>query len=228
VRYISLRCSISTPIACESIPHSVCNMSLYSSDDESLPAYILPITYKSGYAAYECAPREVPFSEDYIVELTVGQCMAPDFHIPLALPDGSVNLVGWSMEEPTSDHFLLVDDKVPSLTDVRVFLSDQQVRFRDGFRSVILEAQGKTICDRDGLSNLTRIYRHKIFCSLSRCPPLVKRRATSRQSSSYHRHRRHHSITESTQLCRIRGFPQLPGWCPTTRLSEASLHPIAL
>ena len=203
-------------------------MSLCSFNDESLPTYIMPITYQSGYAAYECAPREVPFSEDYIVELTVGQCMAPDFHIPLALPDGSVNLVGWSMDKPTSEHFLLVNNKVPSLTDVRVFLSDQQARFRDGFRSVILEAQGKTLCDQVGLSDLTRIYRDTIFCSLSRCPPLVKRRATSRQSSSYHRHCGHHSIAEPTRLCRIQGFPRLPSWCPTTWLSEAPLCPNAL
>ena len=138
-------------------------MSLCSSNDESLPAYILPITYKLGYAAYECTPREVPFSEDYVVELTVGQCMALDFHIPLALPDGSVNLVGWLMEEPTSDHFLLVDNKVPSLTDVHVFLSDQQVRFRDGIRSVILEAQGTTLCDWDAIQSNTDLQARDIL-----------------------------------------------------------------
>jgi hypothetical protein len=118
-----------------------------SSDDESVPPYILPIKYKSGYAAYECAAREVDFSEDFIAELTVGDCMAPDFHIPLALPDGFVKLVDWSTDEPASDHFLLVDNKVPSLADVRVFLSDQPIKFRDGFRSVILEAQGVTLHD---------------------------------------------------------------------------------
>jgi hypothetical protein len=139
------------------------NMSVCSSDDESLPASILPIKFKSEYAVYESAPREVKFSEDFIAALTIGDCMEPDFHIPSALPDDFVKLVDWSTEEPApaSDHFLLIDSKVPSLADVRVFLGDQPARFRDGFRSVILEARGKALHDRDSDSQWPLNHLHR-------------------------------------------------------------------
>ena len=72
----------------------------------------------------------------------MGHLMAPDLNIPLALPDNTVKLVGWSPEEPTTSQFLLADGKIPSLDDVRAFLSNQLIMFREGFRSVVIEAQG--------------------------------------------------------------------------------------
>jgi hypothetical protein len=83
----SLRPHNSIPIATMRLlsPDSV-------SSDESLPPRIIPINFhsKTGYSAYESAPLDVRFSEDYIEQLTVGDLMAPDFNIPLALPDGAV------------------------------------------------------------------------------------------------------------------------------------------
>ena len=114
-----------------------------SSDEESLSPYIIPIQYKTGYPAYESAPPDVPFSEGFIKALTVGQCRAPGFSIPPALPNGTVKFIGWSETEATSDHFLLVDAAVPSLKDVRVFLGDQQSRFIGGYRSVIVSVRGE-------------------------------------------------------------------------------------
>ena len=73
--------------------HSVCEL---SSDDESLPPYVIPIKYKTGYSAYEATPRDIPFSEEYIKELTVRQCTSPDFSIPPELPGGTVKIQGWS------------------------------------------------------------------------------------------------------------------------------------
>jgi hypothetical protein len=121
-----------------------------SSDDESPPPFIIPIKYeqKTGYTAYESAPPEVRFSHEYIKQLTVQQLMSSDFNIPPALPDGAVKLVGWSVEEPAaSSQLLLIDGKIPSLRDTRVFLSDQPVKFRDGYRSVVLQAKGKILPD---------------------------------------------------------------------------------
>jgi hypothetical protein len=114
------------------------------SSDESVPSRIIPIKFhtKTGYSAYESAPSDVRFSEDHIEQLTVGHLMALDFNIPLALPDDTVKLVGWSPEEPTTSQFLLADGKIPSLDDVRAFLSNQLIMFREGFRSVVIEAQG--------------------------------------------------------------------------------------
>jgi hypothetical protein len=74
--------------------------------------------------------------------------MSPDLNIPLALPDGAVTLVGWSIEEPTTSQLLLVDGKIPSLKDVRVFLSDQSIKYREGFRSIVIETQGMLSYDR--------------------------------------------------------------------------------
>ena len=120
------------------------------SSDDSLPPYITPIKFcsKTGYAAYESAPSDVRFSEEFIEQLTVGHIMSPDFNIPLALPDGAVTLVGWSVEEPTTSQLLLVDGKIPSLKDVRAFLSDQIIKHREGFRSVVIESQGMISYDR--------------------------------------------------------------------------------
>jgi hypothetical protein len=114
------------------------------SSDDSLPLRIVPINFhsKTGYSAYESAPSDVRFSEDFVEQLTVGQLMAPDFVIPPALPDGAVKLVGWSFEEPTTSQFLLADGKIPSLRDVRTFLSNQITMYREGFRSAVIETQG--------------------------------------------------------------------------------------
>ena len=118
-----------------------------SSDEESLPSYILPIEFKTGYSAYESAPLEVCFSQEYIDKLTIRHFMSPNFYIPPTLPDGTVKLVGWSVEEPTSSQLFLIDGKIPSLNDVHVFLSEQSVKFNDGYRSVILSAQGTVLTD---------------------------------------------------------------------------------
>lgn len=130
--------------------------------DESLPSRIIPINFRSktGYSAYESAPSDVHFSEDYIEQLTVGHLMAPDFHIPHALAEGAVELVGWSPEEPTTGQMpmLLMDGGVPSLRDVCTFLSEQSVRYRDGFRSAVVQAQSTyTDLDRRDLTHLTAI-----------------------------------------------------------------------
>ena len=123
-----------------------------SSDDESLPSCIVPINYdrKTGYSAYELPPPKVCFSHEYIEQLTVRQLMSSDFDIPPALPDGAIKLVEWSVEEPAaaSSQVLLIDGKIPSLRDTRVFLGDQPAKFRDGYRSVVLQAKGKILPDR--------------------------------------------------------------------------------
>jgi hypothetical protein len=93
--------------------------------------------------------------------------MSPDFNIPLALPDGAVKLAGWSLDEPTTSQFLLVDGKIPSLKDVRVFLSNQSVLYHEGFRSVVLEAQGMISYDRSMRLILQQIDRHTVYRSLS-------------------------------------------------------------
>jgi hypothetical protein len=120
----------------------LCSPDSVSSDD-SVPRHVIPIQLhqKTGYSAYESSPSDVRFSKDYIEQLTVGQLMAPDL-IPQALPDGAVQHVGWSVNEPTTSQFLLIDGKIPSLSDVRTFLSSQPTTYREGFRSVVLEAQG--------------------------------------------------------------------------------------
>ena len=120
-----------------------------SSDEESLSSCLVLIKYdsKMGYAAYESAPPEVRFSYEYIEQLTVSQIMSSDFNIPPALPDGAIDLVRWSVEEPTRSQLLLIDGKIPSLHDTRVFLGDQPAKFQDGYRSVVLQAKGKILPD---------------------------------------------------------------------------------
>ena len=132
--------------------------------DESLPLHIIPINFqsKTGYSTYESAPSDVRFSEEYIEQLTVGHLMAPDFHIPHALAEGAVELVGWSPEEPTTGQMpmLLTDGRIPSLRDIRTFLSEQSVRYRDGFRSAVVQVHGtytlsRSMRSRSSYSDLT-------------------------------------------------------------------------
>jgi hypothetical protein len=136
-------------------------MRLFSPDsvasDESLPSRIIPINFqsKTGYSAYESAPSDVRFSEDYIEQLTIGHLMALDFNIPHALVEGAVKLAGWSLEEPTTSQFLLADGRIPSLRDIRTFLGHQPIMYREGFRSVVVETQGTRILYRSTTSRLT-------------------------------------------------------------------------
>ena len=71
--------------------------------------------------------------------------MPLDFCIPPELPGGTVKIRGWSETEPTASHFLLVNNTIPSLGDVRTFLGDQPSKFGAGYRSVVLQAYGKTL-----------------------------------------------------------------------------------
>ena len=139
-----------------------------SSDDSLLPN-ITPIKFysKTGYSAYESAPSDVPFSEEFIERLTVGHFMSPDFNIPLALLDGAVKVVGWSVEEPITSHFLLANGKTPSLKDVCTFLSHLTITYREGFRSVVIETQGMISYDRLTRLILHQIDRHTVYRSLS-------------------------------------------------------------
>jgi hypothetical protein len=129
--------------------------------DESLLSHIIPINFqsKTGYSASKSAPLDVRFSEDYIEQLTVGHLMAPDFHIPHVLAEGAVELVGWSPEEPTTGQMpmLLTDNRVPCLQDVCTFLSNQSVKYRNGFRSAVVQAHCTPYLDRRDLTHLTAI-----------------------------------------------------------------------
>jgi hypothetical protein len=107
-------------------------------DDKPFPIFTSVLTYSS----YESSSEEVTFSSAYLANLTIQQCVDSAAKIPPVLPDDTVRLIGWSRTVPDTNHFLLVEDSIPSLNDIRKFLGDQPAQFAQGYRGVVIEAQG--------------------------------------------------------------------------------------
>jgi hypothetical protein len=227
--FVYVQCNPSHPSLPSKMSPSVHEL---SSDDESLPPYVIPIRFKTGYSAYESAPRDVPFSEEYIKELSVRQCTSPNFGIPPALPVGTVKLCGWSETEPTDSHFLLVNGAIPSLGDVRAFLGDQPSKFAGGYRSVLLQAHGEILDASkqaglvDSPSFATHSIRNRLHRTFSRCAPLVQRRTVSRPRAESQVSHRHNSIEGLTRRRRIHGIPRLSYQYSLTGSTQALFLPV--
>jgi hypothetical protein len=113
-----------------------------SSDDDPFPTF-LPLEQTLGYSAYESSAPDDPFSTSYLARLTIHQSIDTTTQIPPILPDNTLRLVDWSQTIPGISCFLLTESLIPSLKDVRIFLGDMPAKFAEGYRSVIVEAQGR-------------------------------------------------------------------------------------
>ena len=103
-----------------------------------MPASILP---PSKYSVFDFSPAEVAFSYNHLRPLSVQGCL--DITVPTILPKDCVQFVGWSKTVPVTSNFILSRGSIPCMDDIHVFLGDMSAQFTNGYRSVVVEVQGK-------------------------------------------------------------------------------------
>jgi len=85
------------------------------------------------------------YSADSLASLTIRDSIDLLAKFPPILPDKTLHVVGWSHNVPAITDFFLTRHSIPSLKDVRQFLGDQLEKFSQGYRGVIIEAEGEIV-----------------------------------------------------------------------------------
>jgi hypothetical protein len=114
-----------------------------SSDEDDPFNVVQPMT--TSYTAYESSPADLLFSADSLASLTIRQSIDVFAKFPPVLREKTLRLVGWSQKIPPTDNFFLAGNSIPCLKDVRQFLGDQPEKFSQGYRGVVIEADGEMV-----------------------------------------------------------------------------------